>query len=408
MRWRAAAVSLLLLVSMGACTDKPAEPTPSSTVRTGPEGDAFYQAPSVPAGAKPGDLIWARPIKPIGNGVGHAILYWSTTVDGALVAVSGVIYQPKGPKPSPSWPILAWAHGTFGLGDRCAPSRAYTQGGTTAAPLIQVALREGAIFVETDYQGLGTPGDHPFMVNQASGRNVLDSIRAAANFVGSDADTESAILGQSQGGSAAAMAAELQPSYAPDLRLRGAVAVSTPSQMNKLDQQLSGGDYFGYVLMTVSGYVAAYPALKPRADALTVAGKTALGQIPTECADKILSDLAHRTEADLGTTAVLHAPDFSATLAKNDPGQVKTNVPIFLVHGENDDTIPVQNTRDLVQRYCATGDTVTAKVYPDKGHVDVLQAALPEIVVYLKDRLADKPAPSDCTSGGSPSPSSSR
>jgi pimeloyl-ACP methyl ester carboxylesterase len=401
MRWRGITSALALLLSMTACSSTPSTPTPlPSRVRTGPAGAAFYQPPSASAGAKPGDLIWARPIPVIGNGKGYEILYWSTTVGGKLVAVSGVLYQPQGKRPANSWPILAWAHGTFGLGDSCAPSLAYAQGTTTVTPLVQVAMNLGAVFVETDYQGLGTPGGLPYMVNQASARDLLDSIRAAANFVGAKS-TNAVVIGASEGGSGAVMAAEMQPTYAPELHLRAAVGVSTPSQMNKLDEQLSGGNYFGYVLMAVFGYVVAYPKLAPRETALTAAGQNALKQIPTQCADQILGELSHRTEADLGTFNVLHAPDFSAALAENDLGLVKTKtgVPIFIVHGDQDDTIPVQDSHYLLRQLCAVGDTVYAKFYPGAGHVDVLQTALPDITAYLKDRLAGKPAPSSCAVG---------
>jgi pimeloyl-ACP methyl ester carboxylesterase len=371
-----------------------------SHVKLGPDGVAFYDAPPVPSGAKAGDLIWARPLKAPAGSVGYAILYWSTAVTGKLVPVSGVFFHPTGQRPSGPLPILAWAHGTFGLGDECAPSRDYLRGGGASLALVRLTSRERVAFVATDYEGLGTPGSHPYMVNEAAGRNVLDSIRAAARFTGAGTNVAAMVMGQSQGGSAALFAAELQPTYAPELRLRGAVGVSAPSQMGKLDSQLSGGHYFGYVLMTVYGYEAAYPELAGRDRALTAAGRTALQQIPSECGDKILADFDGRPEVEFGVAPVMHAPDFSGLLARNDPGQRKTGVPILVVHGEDDDTIPVQNTRDLVRRYCSNDTTVTAKFYPGKGHVDVLNAALPDIVSYLSDRLADKPAESTCGSGG--------
>jgi pimeloyl-ACP methyl ester carboxylesterase len=411
MRWRVLALTLSVSVAaLGmsvACTSKPATPKQAPTlngVATGPEGAAFYNPPPAPANAKPGDLIWGRPLAGPAGSQGAAILYWSTTVDGKLVAVSGVVFEPVGSRPARPRPILAWAHGTFGLGDQCAPSQGYFQGNGASAPIVQVAVRAGAVFVASDYQGLGTPGDHPFMVSQAAGRNVLDSIRAAARYTGAGAgsDTQAAVLGQSQGAAAALLAAELQPTYAPELRLHGAVAISAPSGLDKLDGQLSGGHEFGYVLMTVYGFEAAYPELVGRDKALTPAGQAALARIPGECLDKILADNENKTLDEYGIKPVLHAPDFSTFLRKNDPGYQKSTAPILIVHGEKDDTIPVQNTRDLVQRYCALGVTVAVRYYPDYGHVDVLGAALPVIVKYLNERMVGSPAPTSCAAGQTP------
>jgi pimeloyl-ACP methyl ester carboxylesterase len=296
---------------------------------------------------------------------------------------------------------VAWAHGTFGLGDQCAPSQEYFQGNGPSVPLAQVVVNDGGIFVASDYEGLGPPGDHPYMVSQASGRNVLDSIRAAAHFsaAGSSAapPPPALVLGQSQGGAAALFAAELHASYAPELRVLGTVAVSAPSGLDKLDNQLSGGRYFGYVLMTVYGFRAAYPELTSEVQRLTTAGRTALDQIPTECADEILSDYAGKPESEYGAGPVLHSPAFSRLLKTNEPAQSKSDVPILLVHGEDDDTIPVQNNRDLLRRYCATGTTVAQMIYPGRGHVNVLSAALADIVAYLKGRLDGAAAASGCT-----------
>ena len=51
------------------------------------------------------------------------ILYPSTSASGTDVAVSGFFaHKPDGAPPEGGWPLIAWAHGTVGLGDSCAPS----------------------------------------------------------------------------------------------------------------------------------------------------------------------------------------------------------------------------------------------------------------------------------------------
>jgi len=73
---------------------------------------------------------------------------------------------------------LAWAHGTTGIEDSCAPSRSGTSGGGWDGFLEEI-MREGYVVVATDYEGLGTPGPHPWLVGESEARSVLDIVRAA-------------------------------------------------------------------------------------------------------------------------------------------------------------------------------------------------------------------------------------
>jgi hypothetical protein len=74
---------------------------------------------------------------------GVAILYWSTAVSGGLVAVSGVLVQRAGGQPDPPRAIVAWAHGTVGLGDQCAPSQEYFRGSGGSVPVAQLRVCHG-------------------------------------------------------------------------------------------------------------------------------------------------------------------------------------------------------------------------------------------------------------------------
>ena len=73
--------------------------------------------------------------------------------------------------------MVTLGHGTTGLADHCAPS-------LTASGLVRNAdneslLRAGYVVAATDYEGLGTPGLHPYIVGQSEGRGMLDAARAA-------------------------------------------------------------------------------------------------------------------------------------------------------------------------------------------------------------------------------------
>ena len=367
----------------------------------GPAGDAFYTPPSPLPGAKPGDLIWYRTIPWDADGTGYVILYRSTTVDGTPVAVSGTVVVPNGASPAESRPVLAWAHGTTGLGDQCATSRQFAARDAPEAALATAALQRGMVFVATDYQGLGTPGEHAYVMNLAEGRNVLDSVRAAGQLPRTQTSGASKVViwGHSQGGGAAALAAELAPTYAPELNVVGSMAGAPAGDLQSVGSAAGSGTGtpFGYVLMAAVGVQAEYPSVGIE-KFLTPAGIALLTKIKTQCVDDILPELSDKTSADIATPTLATDPALTKVLKDNSAGYLKTPVPIFIYHGDADDTVPVGVSKLMFDRYCAEGVTVERKVYPGAGHVDVIASALGDITAWLDARLQGEAARSTCTS----------
>ena len=93
--------------------------------------------------------------------------------------------------------------------------------------------------------------------------------------------------GHSQGGGAALFAAELAPTYAPDLQVVGAIAGAPAAELATVAAANDGGPYAGFSLMALVGFHAAYPTLSYDA-VLNDAGKAAVAAIDGECSDEIL------------------------------------------------------------------------------------------------------------------------
>ena len=91
--------------------------------------------------------------------------------------MSGIIVVPDGDAPAEGRPVLSWAHGTTGIADECAPSKdpAAQRHRARRARSSSAAWCSSA----TDYEGLGTPGRHPYIVGESEGRGTLDIVRAA-------------------------------------------------------------------------------------------------------------------------------------------------------------------------------------------------------------------------------------
>ena len=76
---------------------------------------------------------------------------------------------------------MAWAHGTTGIADVCAPS--WRGNSERDKEYLDAWLKSGFAVVATDYQGLGTPGVHPYLLWRPEGYSVLDSVRAEGTAV---------------------------------------------------------------------------------------------------------------------------------------------------------------------------------------------------------------------------------
>ena len=69
---------------------------------------------------------------------------------------------------------------------------------------------------------------------------------------------------------------------------------------------------------------------------------------------------------------LLH-PDVKRLAEVNTPGNVKTAVPILVLHGGADAQIPPILSTLYTQRACKTGDTVELKFYPGLSHTGPLE-----------------------------------
>jgi pimeloyl-ACP methyl ester carboxylesterase len=360
---------------------------PTTTTTAVPTGDAFYTPPSPLPSGKPGDIIWqSAPVAGALDSKVSKILYLSTTARGAPVAVSGLMWVPKDVKPDAT--VVSYAHGTTGLADRCAPSKKLDNG--ESSTVAEGLLPKGWIVVATDYEGLGTPGVHPYVVGRSEGPNVLDAIRAARHATKTSG--KSLVWGHSQGGGSALWAAQLAPTYASDANVVGSVAGAPAVELKLLATALRTSPFFGYIFMASAGFQAAYPELAPRqAEALTDKGIEATKKAAESCGE-VVAELNGKPADDYLKVDPSTIEPFGSLLEDNTPGNFATTVPIFVYHGENDEQIPVIGSQLYFNRVCKTGGTAVLRTtYPGESHVSVIARAQGDITGFMQDRLDGKP-----------------
>jgi hypothetical protein len=391
---RLGAALLGLVVGVAAVAAASANGAPAGKLpREAPAGDAFYRPRGLRSG-RPGDLIWSAPIIAPAGSRGWKILYHSQALDGHDVAVSGVVIVPTSKIPSGGRPVISWAHGTHGLADACAPSKALDI--AYRIPGIKDFVKQGDIVVATDYEGLGTPGEHPYLVGESEARGVLDIVRAVRQMPDSGASATTLVYGHSQGGQAALFAGQIASSYAPELHLLGVTAVAPVADVTAMvPMATTVPALLGYDVMTAVGFRAAYPNV----DLSTVLGPQALANlnvVDQRCSDDVVDYFAQYPPSQVVAHNPLDVPVLAQLLQQSTAGGVHTAVPQFIVQGDLDALVPKTVTDRYVHRACGQGDQLLYRVYPGQDHVTARDVSVHDVEAWLAARLAGQPAPSSC------------
>lgn len=374
-----------------------------SASSAGAAGLAFYDPPShLPGGH--GTLIRSKQasgLVPLAKAAStKLVLYTSMTPHGKRVAVSGSVSVPKGKPPKGGWPVITYAHGTTGTADVCAPSRNRTGGPAEGYisyidPELNDWLKAGYAVVRTDYQGIGTPGPHAFLIGEAEGHSVLDMVRAA-HQLNPHIGKRFLIAGHSQGGHAALFAAGEAKSYVPDLKLRGTVAYAPASHLKEEAQALPAlttpSTLTALATLVVQGATTESTPAAPIDPDLLLSDQV-LGYYPL--VDVLcLGDLGaeNRLGGIAPSTMIRDGADLTnllALLGAENPA-VTTRAPVLVAQGDDDQTVFKFFTDSLVDELNGNADHVTYDVYPGVDHAGVVSAAEDDAMDFFQSRL---PAP---------------
>ncbi|MEV4443288.1 lipase family protein [Streptomyces sp. NPDC049577] len=354
-----------------------------------------------PAGA-PGDIISSAPTsfhplpgQPTATRAWH-ITYRSTTAKGAPNVVSGTVIVPQDGRKGPR-PLVTYAVGTVGLADHCAPSAGFPDGTTPEANLIQQLTLRGWAVAVTDYEGLGTPGDHTYAVGRAEGQAVLDAARAAQRLPGTGLDARSpvGIMGYSQGGQATSWAAELHDSYAPELDVKGTATGGVPADLLKTADFDNGGVGAGLVLMAATGQNAAFPELDLD-KYLNDTGRRYVAFLKEHCVAVDTAAGLFRRISDVTVRNPLYEEDWQRALRASALGTHAPDRPVYLYHGTADELIPYAVGRQLRADWCAKGARVQWKPLPLTEHVlGAITDSIPA-ADWLARRFAGEPTGGNC------------
>lgn len=299
--------------------------------------------------------------------------YKMLSVNGKETQATALVFTPKGTKPKGGWPIVAWAHGTTGVADACAPSQQGLKGNEY---FIAKLLAAGYAVVAPDYEGLGEPSGkelHPFLNLKSEAYSITDAVVAASKNLGNTTEKRWAVVGHSQGGQAALGVA--QYASRAQLNYKGAIAVAPASFLNLI---LSGGEKKAAATTDLTEKINILAPLDTFTSLITAGLRNPyptlnyieVFETPTDLlaakAESICYDVLGQTLGvamgnyvkSYGTlegyprtqpnfmTAIPEVKEFLTNGSQ--PLKTKITTPIFIYQGSDDDTVPRQITDILV------------------------------------------------------------
>jgi hypothetical protein len=393
-----------------------------------PEEDPFYDyAGATPlAQVAPGTVLKSRTLSYHVVGVplpvkAVQLLYRSTSQLGEpTVNVTSVLKPPLG-FGTPQ--VVAYQSFYDSLNPVDEPSYAISGGLTLGGAIPQVEsaligpeLLAGRTVVVADTEGESAD----FAAGPEYGRNTLDSLRAAiaAPATGLASTKKIGLIGYSGGAIATEWAAELAPTYAPDIDAKlvgaalGGVLVDPAHNLHYVEGSLSWAGVMPMAIIGVSRafhidltpYLSEYgSALYAKLEKASIAevlarypgltwAQMAKPEYPTP--ESIPVYVHTVNQLIMGTGGTPTTPLFIGQGALGELEGTPGNKPGI---GEGDGVMIAGDVRSLARSYCGAGDKVLYDEYP-LGHVTAAVPWIAGAVPWLEARFAGTPAPQNCAS----------
>lgn len=372
-----------------------------------------------------------QPLDTLDNAESLSVMkYKMPNVLGKMVEATAVVMYPKTPAPKDGWKVVVWEHGTLGVADKCAPSQ--TQLGERFKPLAEELLALGYVVIGVDYEGLGTPGIHPYLHLESEANSAIYAVNAFKEKYAGKVQGDWMSVGQSQGGQASLGTAE----YAyNDVTYKGAVAGApasslgyiigtvAPTELAKqetdeiaknvpLENRISVQSYatlLAYAALVGVGIKAYEPdfnylpmfEIDSQASAKLAEGSNGEDGL---CLADIVSAYKNDIITFMGQDAsrkVMDFPGVSQTELKNNPilqrfmneigqpGTKPVNKPILVIQGTADTNVPYPVTKALVEKMKANNPSTSIKLLPvlNATHTQAIVQKQADLVAFIQQNM---------------------
>ena len=344
-------------------------------------------------------------------------------IKGQETQATALVFTPKTEPPAGGWPIVAWAHGTVGVGDDCAPSRnrlivegllpdVHTQ------KMIDSFVQAGYVVVAPDYEGLGEPSGrelHPFLNLKSEAYSITDAVVATKSWLGNKASNKWAGVGASQGGHAALGAA--QYAARANMDYKGVVAFAPANNLEMIeslsDMAVAQRGLFNQILSysvldTLTAYMAAgMKSVYPTEPVYSIVFKSPTDKVAEKAESECILDMANSMSNSMFTylgqnenlenyprknKGYTQHPIVRQFLDKDlPPLQTVVKTPIIIYQGDKDLIVLPRATDALVAQARALTTKIDYTKGPDWDHLTVFKDNVEngQLLVDIKTLLAN-------------------
>lgn len=357
----------------------------------------FYNTAGLRTEGRLGQIVRREPLgEKLDGGKAYRILYRTQRANGGYTFSSGMVFVPDNHNAGLPRPVVAWAHGTLGLGNDCAPSRTYNP--VKSISWVSDMMKKGWVVTATDYAGFGTPGTQGYLVGGDEAKDVLNSVRAARDMPGAQAGTRFVVWGHSQGGNSALFTTSEAKTYAPELKLVGTVASAPAAELVPLLQEQYGGvaDWvIGPLIMT--SWPGANPALNPD-DLMTTVGRDNYHRIANHCIGQ--STLIGLARSVLGqkffATDPLNLPAWKQMAENQSAPLLKPGQPLMVVESKTDKVVLPDTTALYIEQSCKAGVRPSTLWLNNVAHQNIPEKSSMNVISWISARFAGQVNPSSC------------
>lgn len=380
-----------------------------------PTDDPFYVPPTGLEDFQPGTILRSRSISalafvgpvPFRAKATYQLLYKTTDSLGNASAAVTTIVVPYNANVSR---VLSYQFATDAAWANCAPSYAIQLGsnpdsggiGSIETLHVIAALDQGWIVNLPDYEGLKAA----FVSGLQAGRATLDSVRAAlssGDLTSISPEAEYQMWGYSGGSLASEWAAELQPSYAPELSFKGTAIGGLVPNITSVLLSTNKSFFTGLIPAGIIGLTNAYPKLKEFVHEHVLPSKASdFYRASSQCFFNNTStykdqDISSYLDSDI----VSFLSDYPREVL-DITGQMGIHgtpeMPIFLYKAIKDQVSVIEDTDAVFNKLCSQGANIEyVRDMLGEHNTEAITTA-GDAFLFLIDRFNGVAAKSGCTS----------
>ncbi|QVM11463.1 hypothetical protein D8B26_006111 [Coccidioides posadasii str. Silveira] len=413
MAFRAAWLLVLYLCALAAQAIPP--PLEARGRPVLPEKDPFYIPPEGYEKAAPGEILRSREVPyPIAafttfriNLAGaYQLLYRSSDNFGKPTATVTTVLVPHKADYNK---VVSYQVAEDAASINCAPSYALQLKSATGGPfgtivtqaellLMIAALEKGWVVTVPDFEG----PKGAFLANVRAGYAVLDGIRAtlaSTKITGVNCKARVTMWGYSGGSLASGFAAELQPAYAPELKIAGVALGGTVPKISTVIGSINKSIFTGLIPGGIIGLSREYPVVESiLRTQIKEEKKEKFMKADNQCfGANILTYAFDDMYAYLKDPDILNLEYVTEILDYNSMGSHVPKIPVLIYKAKNDVISPWNETVAIFDRYCAGGADVEFRTDLTADHASGTITGAPQAMIWLDERMRGIPVEKGCS-----------